>query len=250
MNTQPATFAAMKPWLTLPIRDCAEPLRTIPLDRLAFFDPHAYVCAGAPYGGISPWQLRESVLEALLTAQDRLSAARPGWRFKLFDAYRPTAVQAYMVEREFHQQAQKAGLDPLALDEAQRATLAPAVFRLWSLPSEDPATPPLHSTGAALDVTLVDADGVDVSMGSPLDENSPRSDPDHFAEDTSAAGRQAHANRQFLYSLLLAQGFRRHPTEWWHFSIGDQLWAWLVGQEGGTASILPIYGRADLAGAL
>jgi len=21
-------------------------------------------------------------------------------------------------------------------------------------------------------------------------------------------------------------GFAQHPNEWWHFSYGDQLWAW------------------------
>ena len=26
-------------------------------------------------------------------------------------------------------------------------------------------------------------------------------------------------------------GFKRHPGEWWHFSLGDQMWAWLHNQE-------------------
>ena len=32
-------------------------------------------------------------------------------------------------------------------------------------------------------------------------------------------------------------GFAQHPNEWWHFSLGDQLWAWRTG--GQTAR----YGR-------
>jgi D-alanyl-D-alanine dipeptidase len=24
-------------------------------------------------------------------------------------------------------------------------------------------------------------------------------------------------------------GFAQHPNEWWHFSHGDQLWAWRLG---------------------
>ena len=23
-------------------------------------------------------------------------------------------------------------------------------------------------------------------------------------------------------------GFAQHPNEWWHFSYGDQLWAWKI----------------------
>ncbi|MFM7652374.1 MAG: D-alanyl-D-alanine dipeptidase, partial [Vulcanococcus sp.] len=26
-------------------------------------------------------------------------------------------------------------------------------------------------------------------------------------------------------------GFEQHPNEWWHFSYGDQLWAWRAGQD-------------------
>ena len=27
-------------------------------------------------------------------------------------------------------------------------------------------------------------------------------------------------------SVMLKAGFVQHPNEWWHFSYGDQLWAW------------------------
>jgi len=26
---------------------------------------------------------------------------------------------------------------------------------------------------------------------------------------------------------MASAGFARHPNEWWHFSVGDQLWAWI-----------------------
>jgi D-alanyl-D-alanine dipeptidase len=27
-----------------------------------------------------------------------------------------------------------------------------------------------------------------------------------------------------------AAGFSRHANEWWHFSLGDQMWAWARGK--------------------
>lgn len=27
-----------------------------------------------------------------------------------------------------------------------------------------------------------------------------------------------------------AAGFAQHPNEWWHYSFGDQLWAWRKGE--------------------
>jgi zinc D-Ala-D-Ala dipeptidase len=35
----------------------------------------------------------------------------------------------------------------------------------------------------------------------------------------------------------------RHPSEWWHFSIGDQLWAWLKNQSDPRQTIPAYYGR-------
>src|SRR5512137_717111 len=78
----------------IPIAECGEPLVEIPAAPFACVDPPPYVALGAPYGGASPWQLRRRVLDALLAAAQHLSARQPGWRLKLFDAYRPVSVQA------------------------------------------------------------------------------------------------------------------------------------------------------------
>ena len=99
------------------------------------------------------------------------------------------------------------------------------VLTYWAPPSEEPARPPPHSTGAAINLTLVDAGGVVVNMGSPFDEPTERSHPDHFAGATDASGQEAHANRQLLAQVMRAAGFVGHPQEWWHFSHGDRAWA-------------------------
>jgi len=114
------------------------------------------------------------------------------------------------------------------------------------VPSDDPATPPPHSTGAAVDITLVTASGEVVDMGSPIDEVSPRSHPDHFAPSRSSAEQAFHAHRTLLNQMMESAGFRRHPQEWWHFSLGDQLWAWRRRQETGSDKFLAHYGRASV----
>jgi D-alanyl-D-alanine dipeptidase len=236
----------MKPYRTIPIKECGEPLEAIPAANFAFFEPHPYVAVGAPYNGASPWMLRRGVLQALERAGEKLHVARPGWKIMLFDCYRPNAVQAYMVEREYAIQARAAGLDPSRLTEAQREELGKKVFRLWGHPSSDPATPPPHSTGAVLDCTLADETGREVDMGSPVDENSDRSNPDYFATATDEAKRRAHANRVFLKELLQAEGFCRLNDEWWHFSLHEQWWAWQQREQKLDPAAISIYGRADL----
>lgn len=236
----------MRAFSTIPIKECGEPLVPVPRKGFAFFNSHPYMAAGAPYGSASPWALRKGVLEALERVQKKLEVARPGWKIMLYDAYRPNAVQAYMVEMEMTLLAQAAGLNPLGLTQAQRKEVENKVFRVWAVPSGDPATPPPHSTGAAVDCTLADEMGREADMGSPIDENSDRSNPDYFAQAIDAAGRAAHANRIFLYELMRAEGFHRMTDEWWHFSLGDQYWAWAKRENGGDPATVAKYGRADL----
>ena len=187
-------------------------------ESISFEDPPPYVALGAPYDGFGPWFLRRTVHERLLVAQRNLAPLRAGWRLHLLDAWRPLRVQAFMVEHTDQLLRRTAP----ELNDAERRE---RVLTYWAPPSEDPARPPPHSTGAAIDLTLVDAKGQVVNMGSPFDEPTERSHPDHFATATDAASREAHVNRVLLDQVMRAAGFVGHPQEWWHFSHGDRAWA-------------------------
>ncbi len=243
---KPVETIPVKPYRTIPIKECGEALVEIPRDLFAFFDPHPYAEAGAAFGGISPWTLRKGVLDALIRAQASLSRQKPGWKIKLHNTIRPNAVQAFMVEKEYALQAAAAGFDYVRLTPEQREALAPKVFRIWGIPSENPANPPIHSTGGALDCTLVDERGQEVDMGGPVDDNSERSNPDYYAETTNEIGKRIHANRMLLRDILVAEGFQPHEIEWWHFSRGDQYWAWRERETGRNPQAVALYGRADL----
>ncbi len=219
----------------IPIDECHDPLVAIPQSCFSFTTPHAYVALEAPYGNTSPWMLRSKVLNALLAAQAELNQRKPGWRLKLFDAYRPIPVQAFMVWREFRLQAERVGRslssfhDPDALkagDSALYELLASRVFEFWGVPSHDPRTPPPHATGAAIDLTLQDESGQEIDMGCPVDETTARAYPDHYKDALSPETHAFHAHRVLLNDVMAAAGFIRHGNEWWHFSIGDQMWAW------------------------
>lgn len=227
----------MKPYQQIPIVECGEPLVTIPLEKFAVESPHPYQLLGAPYQGRSPYHLRQGVLDRLLQAQIYLQQTHPQWRIQIFDAYRPIAVQRFMVNYAFSQVLQAEGLAVERLSPDRQQALWQQVYQIWAIPSVDPKTPPPHSTGAAVDITLVDAAGVTVSMGSPIDEMSARSQPDYFANSIDFIEQEYHDRRQLLRDVMLKAEFTRHPGEWWHFSFGDQMWAWLsdrsVAQYGG-----------------
>ncbi len=233
----------MKPYQKTPILECGEPLVPIPPQQFALFSPHPYEKLGAPYGQTSPYYLRQSILTALIAAQVQLHQWCPGWRIQIFDAYRPVAVQQFMVDHTFAQVVQARNLNPDALCDEQRDAIWQEVYKIWAVPSPNPMTPPPHSTGAAVDITLVDAKGETVDMGSTIDELSPRSHPDYYANQPE---KPYHNHRQLLCDVMYSAGFRRHPGEWWHFCLGDQMWAWLCNQENPTYPVTARYGRVPL----
>jgi zinc D-Ala-D-Ala dipeptidase len=234
----------MKPYRQVPIQESGEPLVPIPLGLFAIETPHPYLKCGADYAGRSPYYLRQGVLERAIQAQNHLQQLHPGWQIQIFDAYRPVQVQEYMVQYTFDRTVGERGLDRSKLSATESEKIWQDVFKIWAIPSFDLATPPPHSTGAAIDITLVDDRGIPIDMGSPIDEMSPRSQPNYFSNSLDPADRQFDLNRQLLDRIATVAGFIRHPEEWWHFSIGDQLWAWVVNQSDPQQPLTAYYGRA------
>ncbi|WP_200906209.1 M15 family metallopeptidase [Limnoraphis robusta] len=236
----------IKPYQKVPVQDCGEPLLPIPLEQFAVESPHPYEKLGAPYhlsGVDSPYYLRQEVLERLITAQTQLQSDYPGWKILIFDAYRPVEVQQFMVDYTFSELLKTRELKPDLISAEQCQAILEEVYQFWAVPSLDPATPPPHSTGAAIDITLVNHTGKIVDMGSPIDEISPRSYPNHFAESSHLVEQEYHQNRLILAAVMISAGFQQHPNEWWHFSYGDQMWAWLNNQQETEQKSVAKYGR-------
>ena len=88
----------------------------------------------------------------------------------------------------------------------------------------DPARGSIHSFGMAVDVTLVDAAGRELDMGTPFDDMSERSHP-ALEEALLAAGEIAQAqvdNRRILRAAMEHAGWRGISREWWHFDGDDR----------------------------
>jgi len=192
--------------------------------------------------------VRSSVLSRLAQAQNHLTqhpdSEIGSIHLLVFDAWRPVSVQAFMVEHAVREECKRRGLEPTrsdwsrALEEVQRE-----VGRFWAPPSDNLCTPPPHSTGGAIDLTLADALGAPLAMGGEIDAIGPESLPDHHASSAKSNPQSSealwHRRRCTLRAAMNHAGFVRHPNEWWHFSYGDQLWAWK------TAASMAIYGRVD-----
>jgi len=87
------------------------------------------------------------------------------------------------------------------------------------------ATPP-HCCGAAVDVDLLDTKTNRlVDFGCPINTDSEAA----FLHSSFITAEQ-YSNRMLLLKVMLGAGFASHAAEWWHYSYGDQRWAWFYGK--------------------
>ena len=124
--------------------------------------------------------------EAAAALQRAIALAEAiGLKIKVYDAFRPTEAQWKMWNHT---------PDPEFLADPRRGSP--------------------HSRGAAVDVTLLAADGRELDMGTPFDSFRPQSH--HAATDVSL---EAQKNRFLLLGLMSAAGWDFYRNEWWHYQL-------------------------------
>jgi len=82
----------------------------------------------------------------------------------------------------------------------------------------------IHSFGMALDLTILDAEGRELDMGTGFDDLTERSHP-KLEPVLLARGEitlEQIANRQLLRDAMAQAGFHGISTEWWHYDCGDR----------------------------
>lgn len=114
-------------------------------------------------------------------------AGRIGLRFRVYDAFRPTEAQ----------------------------------WALWNHTPDpeflaDPRRGSPHSRGVAVDLTLIDAAGRALDMGTDFDTFTPLSH--HGSAGLSDA---AERNRFVLMGIMTTAGWDFYRNEWWHYQLFD-----------------------------
>ena len=84
----------------------------------------------------------------------------------------------------------------------------------------NPKNGSLHNFGAAVDLSIVDQNGIELDMGTKYDYFGELAYP-REEERMIKEGKLTHIqllNRELLRTVMIAGGFFGITTEWWHFN--------------------------------
>lgn len=193
----------------VPIQENGEPL----VDLLVQY-PDIFVDQTREYAqdvSESISHVRKQVAERLKIAASKLP---PGVQLKVIEGHRSLEAQRQI----FDEVMEKVRKDHPDWNE-EEVCVETSTF------VAPPDNTPPHSTGGAVDLTLIREDDKELDMGTDL--NGGYSGVCHtFSESISEEARR---NRQILIQAMQSAGFVNYPAEWWHWSYGDRYWAYMTG---------------------
>lgn len=131
--------------------------------------------------------LRFKTVKVLIVANNEFM--KNGYKIKLFDCYRPLDIQK----------------------------------KMWKIVSNpiyvaDPKKGSIHNRGNAVDITLVDASGIELNMGTKFDFFGRKAS--HNYKNIS---KKVKKNRKMLMETMINSGFNIFESEWWHYNLKDGL---------------------------
>ena len=131
--------------------------------------------------------LRLKTVEAIVEANEVFM--KMGYKIKFFDCYRPLDIQKKM-------------------------------WKIVPNPSyvANPGKGSIHNRGGAVDITLVDANGKELDMGTSFDFFGTEASHNYLNLSPEIID-----NRQLLKKIMLENGFNSLDSEWWHYTLKSAL---------------------------
>lgn len=148
------------------------------------------------YDDLRQAYLHPEAAAALVKAQKRLKQLRPELSLKIYDATRPMHIQQKM------------------WNKVKNTSMKIYV----SNPAHGGG---LHNYGLAVDITLCDAKGDSLPMGTKIDHLGIAAHIDQESQLVAKGtiSKRAQQNRQLLRQVMRYAGFKPLRTEWWHFNF-------------------------------
>jgi D-alanyl-D-alanine dipeptidase len=148
------------------------------------------------YGDLEDCYLQPDVAKKLAMAQAYLRVKYPYYSLIVYDGARPRRIQQLM-------------WDTINVESSERPKYL-----------SNPKYGSLHNYGAAVDISIIDQDGIPLDMGTPYDYFGELAYPEReeqMIREGKLSTRQV-MNRKLLREVMGKAGFFNIQTEWWHFN--------------------------------
>lgn len=127
--------------------------------------------------------LRLKTVKAMMKANVKFM--KKGFKIKLYDCYRPLDIQK----------------------------------KMWTIVSNpiyvaNPSKGSIHNRGGAVDISLVDKNGVELDMGTPFDFFGIAA-----SHNNKNLSKEVIENRKLLKKIMLRYNFQSFDSEWWHYNM-------------------------------
>lgn len=149
--------------------------------------------------------LTENTTNALKIIQEELRQQNLG--LKVYDGYRPQRAVNHFISwaRDLN-------------DTINKSRFYPDVDKKNLFKEEYIASRSGHTKGSTVDLTIINLDTMEeLDMGSNYDFFGIQSWVNY--EDITSEQK---ANRELLQNVMLKNGFRNYPKEWWHFTLRNE----------------------------
>jgi D-alanyl-D-alanine dipeptidase len=217
----------------IPIQECSEELVDLSkidhgenAQRFSALSDFGNSYESVSYDGNS--KVRQSVYQCLL---NMLKILPKDIGIAYFEGFRPLEIQKRYFDKKFIE-ILKSETESIRFDEITDAQMDTAYHETSKHVSPFIDNTPTHSTGAAIDIhlykidphsnekTLLDLGKFDVIFG-------PNNEQETFC---SSITKQQKKNRLMLLDAAIKSELVNYGYEWWHFSFGDKLWAYVKGE--------------------
>jgi len=212
-STSPIISIADSSIVRIPVKECGEPLIDLRNQTEIAFGPPPEKPDNICYT-----KVRKTVYEMLCKAQEILPK---GVRFCLYEGWRSLDLQSELFQKMYqNNQEHFPQLNHEELFMETMKLVSPSTLLDGSM------NIPPHATGAAIDIYLIDENGVLLDMGLPIDQWSTDIGACLSQTNSSYINPNARHNREIMSNALSQMGFVNYPNEYWHWSYGDRYWAY------------------------
>lgn len=204
--------------LAIPIHENHEPLVDLINQKEIAYGPPPLAPNNTNYT-----KVRKTIYDKLIKAQAMLP---DGLKFCLYEGYRSLELQ----QKIFHERYDSLHKENPMLTH-ERIFIESTKFVSPVINLDGSKNIPPHSTGAAVDVYLVDKQGKALDMGIHLDDTYSDLKGIYCKTNSQAISEKAKEYRKIMGEVLRTVGFVNYPTEYWHWSYGDRYWAYQTHQK-------------------